>query len=211
MSSLSSAAAKTILTRLGFRVNTDARYRQAVKDFQAMWNLGTTLDIDGLVGPKTSAALALSERRRRSGLGTASAHFSFSEFACHCGGRFAACRRIAGEGKLGNGRHVGRVLLQDLEATRAKFYPHGMSIVSGYRCDGHNSAVGGATSSQHRWGAAADIAPVASTNAIKATHRFAGIGFQGSSGKVRHVDRRDVSGVNPTHGTRTAPTVWRYS
>lgn len=209
--SLSSSQAKTILSNLGFRVDNDARLRQAVRDFQGGWNLGPWLKIDGKVGPKTSAALSLSELRRRRGLSTASSHFSFKEFTCHCGGRYAACRRIAGEGRPGHARHVLRALIQSLEILRASQYPHGMSIVSGYRCDGHNKDVDGASSSQHRWGAAADCAPVASMNSVKALSRFAGIGFQGSSGKVRHVDRRDFSGVNLTGGSVKKPTTWRYS
>ena len=211
MSTLSSATAKTLLSRLGFRVNTEGRYKQALRDFQAGWNLGTALEIDGLLGPKTSAALLISEKQRSAGKGTASAHFSFSEFACKCGGAYTACRRINGEGLPGHGKYVLRTLIQGLERTRAAYYPSGMSIVSGYRCDGHNKAVGGAISSQHRFGAAADISRVVDKDTLRAKHWFAGIGFQGSSDKVQHVDRRDISGVNPTKGTTSSPTTWKYS
>lgn len=208
---ISSTSAKTILGRLGFRVSTNARYTQALRDFQGGWNLGTALDIDGILGPKTSAALVLSESRRSKGQGTASAHFSFSEFACHCGGKYSACRRVAGEGVARHGVHVLRALIQGLELTRASYYRSGMTIVSGYRCDSHNHAVGGASSSQHRWGAAADIARVVDKDTLRAKHWFAGIGYQASSDRAQHVDRRDLSGVNPTRGSRTSPTTWRYS
>jgi len=208
---ISSATAKTILARLGWRVNTSSRYTQAIRDFQAGWNLGTALKIDGLLGPKTSAALTLSEQRRVKGAGTASTHFSFKEFQCHCGGKYAACRRVNGEGTIRHGRYVLRWLLQSLEKTRASYYKSGMTIVSGYRCDGHNKAVGGASSSQHRFGAAADIARVIDKDTLRARHWFAGIGYQKSSDRVQHVDRRDVSGVNPTKGTTRAPTTWVYS
>jgi zinc D-Ala-D-Ala carboxypeptidase len=206
---ISSGAAKTILTNLGFRVNTSTRYRQALRDFQAGWNLGPYLGIDGVLGSKTSSALALSESRRRAGKGTLSANFSFKEFQCHCGGRYSSCRRIRGEGT--SKRHTLRALVQSLEVLRKEEYHHGFSIVSGYRCPSHNKSVGGASSSQHMYGSAADIAPVVSTNEVRNLHKFAGIGFQGSSGRVRHVDRRDFSGVNPTNGRITAPTIWRYS
>jgi len=40
---------------------------------------------------------------------------------------------------------------------------------------------------------------------------FAGLGYSRSSHLVRHVDRRDISGVNTTRGTRKAPTSWVYA
>jgi hypothetical protein len=211
VTTLSSATAKTLLTRLGFRVNTSARYTQALRDFQAGWNLGAPLVIDGLLGPNTSNALLTSEKQRVAGRGTASAHFSYSEFACKCGGAYTACRRIAGEGPAGHKTYVLRSLLQSLEKTRAAFYPSGMSIVSGYRCDGHNKAVNGATTSQHRFGAAADISRVIDKDTLKPKGWFGGIGYQGSSDRVQHVDRRDISGVNPTKGSLKSPTAWIYS
>ena len=46
---------------------------------------------------------------------------------------------------------------------------------------------------------------------LKAKHWFAGIGFNAASDKVQHVDRRDISGVNPTKGSTSTPTTWKYS
>ena len=211
MSTISSATAKTILTRLGFRVNTEARYKQGLQDFQAGWNLGAALAIDGLLGDYTSAALLLSEKRRAAGLGTASANFSFVEFACKCGGKYSVCRRINGEGLPNHNQHVLRSLLQSLEKMRSTYYPNGMTVISGYRCDAYNASVGGASSSQHRYGAAADIVPVVDKDTLKTKRWFAGIGYQASSDDVRHVDRRDLSGINPTKGSTTSPTMWKYS
>jgi hypothetical protein len=210
MATISSTTAKAILKALGWRTDTDARYKQALRDFQGGWNLGASLEVDGLLGPATSAALTSSNNRRKSGLSTASSHFSFNEFACKCGGKYAACRRINGEGSKGSDRHVLRNLVAGLEILRSNYYRNGMSLVSGYRCDGHNQAVGGASSSQHRWGAAVDISPVASTSQVKALKRFSGIGYQGSTGKVRHVDVRSVSGHNSTGASVASPTTWRY-
>jgi hypothetical protein len=207
---LTRSQAKTILTRLGFRVNTSARYHQSLRDFQAGWNLGAQLKVDGVLGPKTSGALARSEKNRRDGKPTASAHFYFKEMRCHCLGKYSACRVINGEGKAGSGRHVLRRHFQSLEVLRGKFYTHGMTIVSGYRCPGHNKDVDGASTSQHLTGGGSDVSPVASTTAVKKLAVFGGIGYQGGTGKVRHVDNREVSGVNPTKGSRAHPTTWRY-
>jgi hypothetical protein len=71
--------------------------------------------------------------------------------------------------------------------------------------------VGGASTSQHLFGGAADVSQAATTNQVKNLKKFSGIGYQGSTGKVRHVDRRDTSGVNTTNATLSNPTVWKYS
>ena len=199
MANLTRSQAAAILSRLGFRVDTTARLTQAIKDFQLGWNLGSYLTIDGLVGPKTSAALVLSEARRRKGLGTASAHFSFSEFACKCGGRYAGCRRI-----WINRNHVAR-----LEGYRSRMGTS-VKIVSGCRCPGHNRAVGGASNSQHMYGTATDIAGP-SHQKVAGFRLFAGIGYGGKSGLTKHVDSRDKGGHNTTGGSPTRPTQWVYS
>lgn len=94
MSTTNRSQATTILRNLGWRIRTTTEYTKVVKRFQEGWNLGTALDADGSVGPLTSAALLLSESRRRAGKPTASAHFSFSEVACRCGGQYPSCKRI---------------------------------------------------------------------------------------------------------------------
>jgi hypothetical protein len=195
---LSRAQAGTVLKNLGFRVNTSARLTQAIKDFQRGWNLGGALTVDGLVGPKTSAALSLSEARRRKGLGTMSAHFSFSEFACKCGGRYASCRRI----------WMVRAHIQRLEAYRAKVGP--VKVISGCRCPSHNKAVGGASSSQHMFGVATDIAGP-DKDRVAGYRLFAGIGYGGRSDLTKHVDSRDKGGHNTTGGSPTRPTKWVYA
>jgi zinc D-Ala-D-Ala carboxypeptidase len=211
MTVLPKSEVKKILTDLGFRVNTDARLTQAVQDFQAGWNLGTALKIDGDPGRLTSAALTLSDNRRKKGLGTLSQHFSFSEFACRCGGSFGDCRRIAGEGQKDNNRHVLRTLVRRLENLRTSYYPKGLSIISGYRCEGWNDHVNGAKSSQHLYGAAADVRPVADKDIIRHNAWFSGIGYDGPSDKVRHVDLRHLSGNNTTKSSVERPAIWDYS
>jgi hypothetical protein len=187
----STAQRQQILTNLGWRVNTGARYVQAVRDFQRGWNLGTALVIDGAPGPKTDAALAVSELRRRQGAGTASAHFSFTEFRCKCGGRYTDCRRI----------WQTRQSIQALEKYRTAF--GATSIISGCRCPGHNRAVGGASSSQHMAGTAADLSGRHSTSRVRSLGAFTGLGYKGSTGLVQHGDTRP--------GSTSSPVTWRYA
>lgn len=165
-----------------------------VHDFQAAWNLGPALVVDGIVGPKTTAALQASLRAG----GRISAHFTAGEFACHCEGTLAGCRQTV----------VLRQLLQSLEALRVHTGP--LRVVSGYRCPKYNAKVGGASNSQHMVGAAADIPPKLSIAVVQAMHLFAGIGYQADGGRVVHVDRRDAGGRNLTGGSRARPTTWTY-
>lgn len=193
------AQSTTILRNLGFRVRNTTEYRAALLVFQGGYNLGTWLSKDGVNGPTTSAALARSEAARKAGKSTASAHFSFREFRCTCGGGYAGCRVIL----------VRRELLHGLETYRART-GHPVAIASGYRCPSRNRAVGGASSSQHMYGTAADVGYALSATTVKGLHVFSGIGRSGSSGLVRHVDRRDLSGHN-NGGTLASPVQWVYA
>lgn len=186
------------LKTLGWKCRNPAEVDRALRDFQRGWNLGPALLVDGKNGPLTRTALRTSLNRRKAGKPDASEHFDFREFACKCGGRRAGCAVI----------RVHRELLGSLEDYRAFAGP--TEIVSGYRCPAHNASVGGASSSQHVYGSAADVRPVLKTLTVARRRVFAGIGYQGSTGLVRHVDRRDVSGNNPTCGTLARPTTWRY-
>lgn len=156
---------------------------QVITAFQRAYNLGTWLSVDGQVGPATSAAIA---RSIRSG-NKVSAHFTWREFTCKCGGRYSTCRRVI----------IDRRLLHKLETYRLRAGP--ITIVSGYRCPSHNRAVGGATNSQHLYGKASDINGVLSLSQT-ATYKFNGRGYKGATGRVIHVDVRAV-----------AVTPWRYA
>jgi len=191
VANLTTTQATSVLKSLGFLIDSTSSYSTAVKGFQVGWNLGASLDVDGLVGPATSAALRLSDSNRKGGKGTASAHFSYAEFRCKCGGRYDGCR----------GTLTYRPLLAGLETYRARYGP--TTIVSGYRCSGHNRAVGGATSSQHMLGRAADIPREGSWSSVRSLGVFTGIGKQSSSGLVQHVDRRSSA-------TTSNPTIWNY-
>lgn len=105
-------------------------------------------------------------------MGDVSEHFSRREFACH------HCGRI----------HIAPQLVTMLEAARRRVRKP-LRIVSGYRCPVHNREVGGAKSSQHLRGTAADVpagyAPVGVW--IDAGARGIGVDRQG---RVIHVDVR---------------------
>lgn len=70
-----------------------------------------------------------------------SEHFQRHEFACHCG-----CGADT----------VDAALVSLLEEVRTRF-GHPLAVVSGMRCAAHNRAVGGAPSSMHLEGKAADV------------------------------------------------------
>lgn len=178
MADLTRAQAKTILYNLGWRVNTTARLNQAIKDFQAGWNLGAALSVDGSVGPKTSAALRLSEARRRAGRTTASANFSFITVRCRCGGKYSSCRRIFQKRKA----------FQMMERYRKANGP--FSVVSACRCPSRNRAVGGSATSRHPSGLACDVPMTRSVSWVRdhgiATH--VGWNYSGSAKRVKHID-----------------------
>lgn len=179
----------TILTALGWRIRTAGEYHQALAHFQGGWALGPALKADGILGPYTSAALRISEARRRCNLPTASAHFSFIEMRCKCAGSFSSCARI----------WTKRSLFQELEKYRASL-GHGFSIVSGCRCPGHNHAVGGATQSRHMAGDAADFAPERPVAWFNNRNLFNGRGW--NHAPTSHPVR---------HGDMGAPRQWMYS
>lgn len=192
---LSRTQAAVALRNLGWRTDTSTRLTLAIKDFQRGWNLGSALKVDGVIGPATSAAILKSESRRRQGLTTASAHFSFREFQCKCYGKYAACRRII----------ILRVQLQRLEAYRSRI-GRGVSVVSGYRCVQYNADIGGARGSQHVLGSATDLNGV-DKDTVRSMKLFAGIGYGGRTDRALHVDSRDKTGS----GARPwSPTLWVY-
>lgn len=113
-------------------------------------------------------------------------HFDESEFRCKDG-----CGLLV----------VKPLLLERLEQLRAVIGTP-IPIVSGFRCCEHNKNVGGASRSRHTVGEAADI-----PKALRVTRRqaervgFTGIGIDGDSGWVVHVDVRPQRDV----------TVWHYT
>ena len=95
-------------------------------------------------------------------------------------------------------RHCGQVklhseLLKRLQRIRT-LTGRPLRINSGYRCEDHNRAVGGATSSRHMHGDAADIVivgmPIAQQRKICETHF--GDGGIGYGQTFTHVDTRGI-------------------
>jgi uncharacterized protein YcbK (DUF882 family) len=107
-------------------------------------------------------------------------NFSLSEFACHCG-----CAE----------NHTKLELLEGLQIVRNNFNEK-ITIVSGYRCLGHNRSIGSKDTSSHIKGLAADILVYDTGYAFKIlksifdTGIFTRIGFGEYKGKLHlHVDR----------------------
>ena len=190
MSTLSRSQATTILRNLGWRIRTTTEYTAVVKRFQGGWNLGPALAVDGSVGPATSAALLLSESRRRAGKKTASAHFSFSEVACHCDGQYSSCPRIWQK----------RSAFRMMEGYRSKS-GEPLDVISACRCPSRNAAIGGSPTSRHLTGRACDVAPHFSVATVKSWHVATHIGYGASSRKVKHID-------NGPRATTTTPTIY---
>jgi zinc D-Ala-D-Ala carboxypeptidase len=202
-------AIQTRLNRLGFGpIPVDGlngpQTRNAVARFQLAFNLGRHLDVDGMYGPLTLAAIDEVEKR-----GKISPNFSLKEV------------RSKGDGTA----WVHRDLLVALETLRNRV-GRPLSLVSGWRDVAHNRRVGGATSSQHTYGEAPEL--LAIWRAIKNEHLragraadfnrgyitlddardlrlFSGIGWREDKGKrwVTHVDVR-------TSAEPSNPRVWQY-
>lgn len=177
MATLTQSQATTILRALGWRVRSTAEFTQCVKNFQAGWNLGSALTVDGSVGPATSAALLKSESNRKAGRGDASAHFSFSEVRCRCGGKYSSCQRIWQK------RKAFRMMEQYRDKSNRSY-----TVVSGCRCKSHNAAVGGSATSRHVSGLASDTEARFSTSTVKSWKVATHIGYGSVSKKVKHID-----------------------
>ena len=185
---LSRAQATIILRNLGWRVRTTSEYTTCIRNFQAAWNLGAALAVDGKKGPKTDAALLLSESRRRTGKPTASANFGFLEVRCRCGGKYASCQRI----------FIKRSALQMMEKYRAKS-GRPLIVVSACRCASHNKAIGSKDpNSRHISGLACDVQARYSPATAKSWRVAKQIGYSPSLRKVVHIDMGGTSTVaNP--------------
>lgn len=138
-------------------------------------------------------------------------NFTRNEFQCSCG-----C----------SAQMVDEMLVQKLQTIRT-VYDTPLKITSGYRCVKHNAAVGGAKSSKHLYGIAADVKdPTGKLNpvalAILASSTFGGVGvyWYGTAAFV-HVDVRKTKATwlctqkgvynYTSHHTFIMPTVRRGS
>lgn len=178
------------LVNIGWPIGVDGSFgdmtHRAVQAFQKGFGYYDLL-VDGMAGPQTWVALQLVLDRG----GRCDDFFFFREW------------KSKGDGWI----NLHRDLVRGLHEYRLRY--GATSIVSGYRDAAYNRKIGAVPNSQHVYGNAADIPAVASVNAVRNLRRFSGIGYQGSTGLVRHVDVRHV-GPNTTGGTPDNPTVWRY-
>lgn len=183
------AERKRILRSLGWRVDTEARYRQAIYDFRTM----EPMRAGRKAGPLTQRRLARAEKRRKAGKPTLNKWFSHRDFQCKCGGRYASCRRIVAKRRL-----VVRTYKMRKKSGRPLVFR------SAYRCPNHNAAVGGASLSQHKYGRAVDLDASLSYQRVKSFRLWTGIGVMRATGGVAHVDHR------PKSGTVWNPVRWFY-
>ena len=129
-------------------------------------------------------------------MGDLSEHFSASEFRCPCG----QCEELP----------VNPELIRALESLRNWLCESPIRITSGVRCAAHNAAVGGAPSSQHLYGNAADITvagapPERVANVAWSLPEFRGVG-KGET--FTHVDVRPGQKVRWVYGPHNKPEPW---
>lgn len=185
------------LARIGFPIKVDGVYgratKSAVRHFQEGWAYEPPLAVDGIAGPKTSAALATSLKKG----GRASANFKYAEF------------KSKGNGDI----RVRRELILALEQLRSAMGNKPLTLISAYRDPAHNRRVKGRPKSRHLVGEAVDIPSSygASLSKTRSLRRFSGIGYVASSKRVTHVDVRGLPKGSP-HTTRTVedPALWTY-
>ena len=181
------------LKACGWPVKVDGemgvKTRQAVREFQAglyqvksgsRW-VFSTLRATGKPGPLTRSYLRSAAKQG----GKCSKNFAFAEW------------KSKGDGWI----KVKKKHIKSMERYR-KRVGGSVEIVSGYRDEKHNAAVGGASQSRHVDGDASDLNPKLTLAQVKALKVFTGIGVQRASGLVRHVDNRP--------GSVNSPTVWFY-
>jgi zinc D-Ala-D-Ala carboxypeptidase len=160
------------LRLLGWPIRVDGvigeRTTSAVRDFQRGYAF-STLVAGGGVGPRTQEALRTAIRRG----GRCSQHFTFRTF------------RSPGDGWI----KLDRTLVRALETYRAAL-GEPVTILSGHRDPEWNRAHGGLPDSQHLHGTAADVEPTTTLDDVLALRVFSGIGYDATSGLVRHVDVR---------------------
>jgi len=177
------------LRLLGWPIRVDGvigeQTAEAVRDFQRGFAFSTLVAGVG-VGPRTREALRTAIRRG----GRCSLHFTFRDF------------RSPGSGWI----KLDRALVRALETYRAELGAP-VVVLSGYRDARWNRAHGGLRRSQHLHGTAADVEPAMTVDEVRALRVFSGIGVDGASERVRHVDVRHA-GPNPGRASVARPAVF---
>lgn len=188
--------AQARLRKIAWNIAVDGEFgpqtARTIRKFQTGYNgPGAPLAPDGRLERATRKAIKWSAKNG----GRCSANFRYREFA-----------------SKGNGDVVlERALVVVLERIRTiKGRP--ISIVSGYRDPYHNDVtVKGAKFSQHKYGTGADVPESARITVEQATRAGAtGIGYDGRSRLVQHVDVRHAGPNNTTNASVGNPTTWPY-
>jgi zinc D-Ala-D-Ala carboxypeptidase len=177
-------------TAMGIDGEFGRKTARAVKAFQR----SRKMTADGVAGEAVFAALAKLEDDDGS-----TAHFDWSEFVQN-ENRGCSAQANAYAGTFGGGpvapavvkRNVRRLMWR-LEALRAKAGGQPIGINSGFRSTAYNDCIGGARSSQHLYGTAADnrVAEVDNhtSRELAMSSQFSGVGCY-SSLSHNHVDIR---------------------
>lgn len=185
----STVALQRALRLLGWPIRVDGSYgeqtRAAVRDFQRGYAF-SSLVTSGSAGPRTRAALRTAIRR---GV-RASPHYSFRDF------------RSPGDGWI----KLDRALVRGLEACGAES-GEPVRVLAGYRDPAFHATQGGAPGSQHLHGTAADVEPALELEQVVPLRVFSGIGIDGESGLIRHVDVRHC-GPAPDGFTVARPAIF---
>jgi zinc D-Ala-D-Ala carboxypeptidase len=138
-----------------------ARTTVAVAAFQSFYGLAS----DGIAGPATFAALSNLQDPDGS-----TVNFAWSEFqqnvnrSCSAKANAYAGTFDGGMGSPSRVKGYVRRLMWRLEALRARGGGHDIGINSGFRSVDYNNCIGGASSSQHLYGSAADQKMAYTTN-----------------------------------------------
>jgi len=171
----------THLRALRLPYSTAATRATSWRQFQAAYNLGPALEVDGIPGPLTTAAVRLSASKGY----RPSAHFALSELDC------PHCHRWL----------VTRAGLELLERIRARRSPGGLGIRSAFRCRVYNATVPNSSpTSAHVTGLAWDIIFHNAAGAVinRPASQLVGLGCRGieerlNPRRVTHVD------LKPSH------------
>lgn len=157
------------------------------------------IKVDGIWGPQTQLSVYFVGLRG----GRVTEHFAAREFACKCW-----TRGLHGEEFCHGWVTVKRPLLLKLEALRAAAR-RPVGIQSGYRCSAYNTWLyrqngqRATTQSRHIHGDGCDPVMGLTLKKVRGLKLFTGLGWQGGSGIVTHVDLRP--------GSTAAPTTWKYA
>jgi hypothetical protein len=185
------------LRQVGFPIKVDGKTgpqtRAAIKLFQEGWAGKVRIRQHGRLSPYTQRAILWSARNGGA-VGSAAPNLTWRE-----------CK------SKGNGwPRVNRHFALAHEKLRRAY--HGPVVyLSVHRDPAHNKKVGGAQYSQHVYGTAGDLAQLRLTvRQVRSLGVYSGIGYNRSSGKVRHVDVRHAGPNNTTGGSPRNPTIWEY-